>query len=85
MSKPGGLSNAWSSTTLKPSVKTRLKALLSQAYISKRLLKQMKFSAYFIKFIGGIRRLSFQNQFVNKVSFVNKYKINQPNTLVTDS
>ena len=49
---PGG--DAWSSTTLKTQCKTRLKAFLSQAYLSKRLLKKMKFSTYFIKFIDRI-------------------------------
>ena len=33
-----------------------MKAFLSQAYLSKKILKQMKFSAYFIKFIAGIHR-----------------------------
>ena len=56
-------------------LKARLKAFLSQAYLSKRLLKQMKFSAYFFKFICRIRCLSFQNQSVNMVRSVNKYKI----------
>ena len=53
-----------------------MKAFLSQAYLSKRLLKQMKFSAYYIKLIG---------QFVNMVSSVNKYKISlEPGKHIND-
>ena len=85
MSEPGGLSNASNSTTLKTQCKNQNESILESGIPLQKASKQMKFSAYFIKFIGKIRCLSFQSQSVNMVSSVNKYKLSlEPDKHIND-
>ena len=67
MSKPGGPTNAWSSTTLKTQCKNQKSILESGIPLQKA------FKANEVQCIFHLN--SFQNQSVNIVSSVNKYKI----------
>ena len=59
MSKLDLPSNAWTFTTLKIQCKNQNESILESGIPLQKALKQAKFSAYCIKFIGRIGSLSF--------------------------